>query len=243
MKMLRLISIVLTLALLGAGLASTVQAEPRRGNDRSWSRDSRRGGGGWSQDQRHAHDNNWVMDRRYHHDRFYPRRGYRLHELPRGYRVFRRHHERYFFSDGIWYRPGYGGFFVVTPPIGLTVSLLPPYYTTIWADGVPYYYANDVYYRWLPTEQTYVVSAPPPAKDVVEDSNIPKDLYIYPMKGQSTTQQQTDRYQCYRWAVKQTGFDPTQPGGNVPAAQNTTKRSDYQRAMKACLEGRGYSVQ
>jgi len=125
----------------------------------------------------------------------------------------------------------------------MTLSLLPPYYTTIWVNGIPYYYADDVYYRWLPDQRTYIVSSPPPANEVVEDANIPKNLYVYPKQGQSAQQQDTDRYECYRWAVQQTGFDPTQPGGNVSANQNTSKREEYQRAMKACLEGRGYSVQ
>jgi hypothetical protein len=42
--------------------------------------------------------------------------------------------------------------------------------------------------------------------------------------------------------VDQTGFDPTLNGGGVPSEQATTKRSDYQRAMSACLEARDYTV-
>jgi hypothetical protein len=183
------------------------------------------------------------MDRRYNHNRYYPRSGYRVRELPRGYRVFTHHRERYYFDDGIWYRPGFNGFYVSTPPIGLTLSLLPPYYTTIWANGVPYYYADGVYYRWQPDQRTYMVSAPPPDKEVVEDTVLPKSLYIYPKKGQSVAQQDDDRYECHRWAVEQTSFDPTQPSGSVPADQNVAKRGEYQRAMKACLEARDYSVQ
>ena len=34
---------------------------------------------------------------------------------------------------------------------------------------------------------------------------------IYPAKGQSQTQQDKDRYECHTWAVKQTGFDPSNP--------------------------------
>ena len=33
-------------------------------------------------------------------------------------------------------------------------------------------------------------------------------LYAYPMQGQSAVQLDRDRYECYRWAMKQTGFDP-----------------------------------
>src|ERR1700741_1314366 len=36
-------------------------------------------------------------------------------------------------------------------------------------------------------------------------------LYIYPSRGQSPQQQQTDRGQCYTWAVQQSGFDPANP--------------------------------
>ncbi len=33
-------------------------------------------------------------------------------------------------------------------------------------------------------------------------------LYFYPERGQSAEQQDRDRYECYRWAVHQTGTDP-----------------------------------
>jgi hypothetical protein len=36
-----------------------------------------------------------------------------------------------------------------------------------------------------------------------------QDIYIYPAKGQSQSQQDRDRYECHSWAVKQTGFDPS----------------------------------
>lgn len=39
----------------------------------------------------------------------------------------------------------------------------------------------------------------------------PTQVYFYPAAGQSTEQQDRDRYECYVWAVKQTGFDPGQP--------------------------------
>lgn len=35
-----------------------------------------------------------------------------------------------------------------------------------------------------------------------------KQLYIYPNKGQHEEQQAKDRYECYQWAVKNTGVDP-----------------------------------
>ncbi len=33
-------------------------------------------------------------------------------------------------------------------------------------------------------------------------------LYFYPQRQQSAEQQDRDRYECYRWAVRQTGVDP-----------------------------------
>lgn len=36
-------------------------------------------------------------------------------------------------------------------------------------------------------------------------------VYFYPKQGQSPEQQDRDRYECYLWAVKQTGFDPSRP--------------------------------
>jgi outer membrane lipoprotein SlyB len=35
-------------------------------------------------------------------------------------------------------------------------------------------------------------------------------VYFYPKAGQTTEQQSRDHYECYNWAVQQTGFDPSQ---------------------------------
>lgn len=36
----------------------------------------------------------------------------------------------------------------------------------------------------------------------------PTQFYFYPKAGQTTEQQSRDHYDCYNWAVQQTGFDP-----------------------------------
>lgn len=36
----------------------------------------------------------------------------------------------------------------------------------------------------------------------------PAPMYFYPMRNQSEAQQERDRYECYRWAVHQSGIDP-----------------------------------
>ena len=35
-------------------------------------------------------------------------------------------------------------------------------------------------------------------------------VYFYPQAGQTTEQQSRDHFECYHWAMKQTGFDPSQ---------------------------------
>ena|SRR5271166_3659354 len=43
-------------------------------------------------------------------------------------------------------------------------------------------------------------------------------MFIYPQKNQSQEQQDKDRYECHRWAVQQTGFDPSVPYPSNPYA-------------------------
>jgi len=200
-------------------------------------------GGGWRQHPQEQKRPGYVLDNRHHHNRYYPRPGSGIKVLPRGYRVVPWHGTRYYFTSGSWYISAGGGFVVTTPPVGLLIPFLPSFYTTIWVGSVPYYYAGGVYYAWEPGQQAYRVIDSPPEKEVVEETSLPERLFIYPKQGQSEQQQATDRYQCHSWAKSQTGFDPTQPAGGVAEGMAPQARADYNRAMKACLEARGYSVQ
>jgi hypothetical protein len=47
-----------------------------------------------------------------------------------------------------------------------------------------------------------------PASPAVRPSS---NVYFYPVRGQSAEQQDRDRYECYLWARKQTGYDPSRP--------------------------------
>ena len=194
-----------------------------------------------------------YFDNRYNHGGYYPSRGYVARTLPGGYRPYYWHGGHYYFAGGVWYAPGPAGFVVVGAPIGLAIAVLPPVYTTVWFGGVPYYYANDTYYQWNAPQNSYVVvnappgadqpGTPPPPDAAAPGSGAPNDnTYIYPKNGQSQDQQAADRFECHDWAKNQTGFDPTQPGGGVDPSQNASRRDQYQRAMSACLEARGYSV-
>lgn len=164
--------------------------------------------------------------------------------------------------------------------------------------------------------------APPPSYEEIQLLDAPEprvstEIYFYPKLGQSPQQQDRDRYECYLWAVEQSGFDPSEPplaphqrivvrpaqpegqntvlgalsgaiigaaigsphdtgkgavigsmaGALIGAASDSAqqqeaeamtrrydrlsaqksaaierKAQDYRRAMKACLDGRGYSV-
>jgi uncharacterized protein with beta-barrel porin domain len=52
----------------------------------------------------------------------------------------------------------------------------------------------------------------PPAP--MEQSPPETNVYFYPVRGQSSEQQDRDKYECNTWAVQQSGFDPSLP--NVP---------------------------
>jgi len=130
--------------------------------------------------------------------------------------------------------------------LGLYFATLPYYYSTYYWGGVPYYYADNTYYRWDAGVGQYETVAPP-AEIQNQGGVAPQgpaqaagasDLIAYPKNGQTPEQSGKDKFECYRWAVGQTGFDPTQPGGGTASGN----RSNYLRAQAACLEGRGYSV-
>lgn len=198
-----------------------------------------------------------VLDSRYNHGRYYAPVGTVARTLPGEYRSYYHHGAPYYFSGGVWYAPRGAGFLVVTPPIGLTIAVLPPYYSTVWLGGVPYYYADNVYYTAAPDQSGYMVATPPdgaPPPDGSADPNAPggsyaqaapqspSDLIIYPKQGQSKDQQAADEYECHNWAKGQTGFDPTQANGGLAPGDADRAHNNYDRAMAACLQGRGYQV-
>jgi hypothetical protein len=187
-----------------------------------------------------------VLDARYNHGRYYPAFGASVRVLPDGYRPVYFHGSPFYFSAGVWYGPGPGGFVVVRPPFGVVIPVLPPYYSTVWFGGVPYYYADNVYYTFDPTQNGYQVVPPPEGADqpaaAPGDAAPQMDLIVYPKNGQTADQQAADKYECYNWARGQTGFDPTQPSGGVAGGDPDQARSNYYRADSACLSARGYQV-
>jgi hypothetical protein len=146
---------------------------------------------------------------------------------------------------GVWWpRAGYGRGYPRFLPV------LPAGCAVYWWGGVPYYYYDDVYYTYSGADSGYVVTDPPPVEgDFVEsgadDADQPGegaapppdngDVFVYPSQGQSEEQARTDKEECSKWAVGQTGFDPA-------AAGSTGDPQDYRRAMIACLDARGYTA-
>jgi hypothetical protein len=173
----------------------------------------------------------------------YPARGYSTYAMPRGYYTSYYGGSPYYYHGGSWYRPYGPRYVVVAPPFGIGISVLPPFYSTLWYGGSPYYYADNTYYSYRPERREYVVTEQPQGEpDRVVQNSGSDEVFVYPKEGQSEQQQGTDRYECHRWAVDKTGFDPTRPSGNVGGTEITTKRVDYRRAESACLEARGYTV-
>jgi hypothetical protein len=128
------------------------------------------------------------------------------------------------------YRGWYGGYYY---PWGWSgpgpyFAARPYYYPTYWYGGSPYY-------SWGPA----VVQYRTVARATGGRRPVWSEVIVYPKNGQSEYQHRTDRYECYRWAISQLGYDPTSAGGGTVRRDLT----DYNRAQTACLTARGYSVQ
>jgi hypothetical protein len=175
----------------------------------------------------------FQLDQRYHHDHYYPPRGYAMRGLPGGAFSIAFGGGSYYFHGGVWFRPYGGRYVVIAPPLGILVPVLPPAYVTLWLGGAPTYYANGVYYAPAPG-QGYTVVAPPPGAEAAQPlppAPPPKpapDPIIYPRSGQTPAQTESDRQECNRWAT-------TQPAAVADAEV-------FQRAVAACLDARGYTV-
>jgi len=245
-RMLSMLAVLtITAATLGAG---AVLAEPQ--HDQGSSAHPQNGHPPAQNDSRPPGQQNgphpgYQMDQRYHHDRYYPPRGYVVPHLPHEYHDVHYGNNHYYYGGGAWYRPYGPRYTVVAPPIGLFVGFLPDYYTTLWYGNMPYYYANSVYYTRNWNSPGYVVAEPPAGEPNRVEATVDRageDFFMYPRNGQGTDQQARDRYECHSWAVQQTGFDPSQADGGAASNDAASGRADYLRAISACLDARGYTV-
>ena len=163
-----------------------------------------------------------------------------LSKLPPNHRIVHVRDRDYYYHGGKFYRPSGGVYVVVNAPIGARVKSLPSGYITFGIGSRRYYRVNATYYLWDGPTREYVVVEKPANADEAIDQNTEvtssANIFVYPRQGQSEAQRDQDRYECHRWAKDQTGFDPSLP------EQDATLSSDYNRAISACLEGRGYTV-
>ncbi len=183
--------------------------------------------------QDHGHDHH----RRSYRD--YQPIGHRVSLLPAAYLALTFAGLNYYYNSGAYYQRAGDEYVVVRPPSGIAISVLPAGYRSIYRGRHRYYTANDVFYRWDDFHRNYVVVDAPTSVVATTSTlaNVPEQ-YVYPNQGQNRNQTSRDRYECYLWAVDQTGVEPAQVNG----ANSINDMENYQRANGACLQARGYSV-
>ncbi|WP_426134588.1 DUF6515 family protein [Pseudomonas sp. PWP3-1b2] len=218
---------------------------PRRNDDNPhWQAGNGPGprpGGGFNNG--HPNDNRWPGRPDGHGNGWGPgpqyRPGFIVDRFPdRNYRVPYRGQD-YFYSGGYWYRPQGPRYVVVTPPYGIRVQTLPDYAREVWVGSTLFFVAAGAYYTYESTSQQYVVVQPPAQAPAPAPQSNGYDVVAYPANGQSPAQVQQDGYDCYRWAVQQSGFDPR----TVTYAPDPAVVQTYRQAQGNCLSSRGYQVQ
>jgi predicted lipid-binding transport protein (Tim44 family) len=72
----------------------------------------------------------------------------------------------------------------------------------------------------------------------VAGTAVAQDFMIYPAKGQSQEQMEKDKFECYSWAKKETGFDPMEtPKATEPPPTKQAKNSTAGGAVKGGAGG------
>lgn len=165
--------------------------------------------------------------------------GHRVSYLPTGYLALSFAGLNYYYNSGAYYQRRGHEYAVISPPLGLSISILPAGYRTHRYGRHTYYSVNDVFYGWNDSRRSYVVVDNPDPYSVAGTTTYSQaEQFVYPRQGQNLNQTSRDRYECYLWAVGQTGVEPAQ----INNTQTSNNLGDYQRANGACLEARGYSV-
>ncbi|WP_022979381.1 DUF6515 family protein [Ideonella sp. B508-1] len=175
----------------------------------------------------------WPMhfDDRYHHNLWYPNVGWSVAAAPVGGISVAFGGGNFLFHGGVWFHPVGPRWVVVTPPVGIIAPMLPPAYTTLWVGGLAYYYANGVYYLPDGPAGYRVVEPPTGVASVQPVAPPPKpapDPIVYPRNGQSAAQTEADQRACNQWAMTQ--------------RDAMSDASIFNRAVQACMDGRGYTL-
>ncbi len=80
--------------------------------------------------------------------------------LPHTARVLRWKNRDWYFHEGRFYQPHLDGFILTTPPIGMTIQVLPPGFVKVKLNGQWFYHQHDVYLQWNSDKRHYVVVTP-----------------------------------------------------------------------------------
>jgi hypothetical protein len=65
---------------------------------------------------------------------------------------------------------------------------------------------------------------------IFSGSAFAQDPIVFPAEGQSDEQMEKDKYDCYQWAKKETGFDPMEvPKATAPPPEQEAKRGGVLR--------------
>lgn len=225
MKVLVLFAVLLS----SISLSASTFAASDRGRDSHHARDRHT-----TTTQRHRENHHYQYGRWAHSPAFVrPHYGQIEHRIPSQHIVVRFRNHPYYYHGGLFYDLNRGSYIIVNAPVGALVPSLPLGYLSFGVGPGRYFYFGGTYY--VQSGQQYEVVAPPPqAQQIVNTAQ--QEMIIYPAKGQSQDQLDQDRYQCHVWSVGQTGFDPS---ANDP---DLGLKPEYNRAMGACLEARGYVV-
>ena len=180
-----------------------------------------------------GHGNGWGPGPQY-------RPGYVVDRFPGRHWQVPYRGQSYYFSGGYWYRPQGPRYVVIQPPYGIRVGYLPDYARQVWIGSSLLFLAAGAYYAYQPATQDYIVVQPPTAlpQPMPRPVSNGYDVVAYPANGQSASQMDQDRYDCYRWAVDQSGFDPA----TVTYAPSPGVVQTYRQAQGNCLGSRGYQV-
>lgn len=140
------------------------------------------------------------------------------------------------YAAPVYAAPVYATPVYATPAYGTVYGRLPAGAVSVHIGGGRYWRHGGVYYRpWGPR---WVVVAPPLVVPVARSATVVRaapppapsrpDPVITPRNGQSAEQTEYDRQQCNRWAT------------TLPSAM--AEASVFQRAVEACMDGRGYGM-
>jgi len=220
--------------------------QPRQGyyNDNGNNRNRQAGGNYRPNDhwdgRPDGHGNGWGPGPQY-------RPGHVIDRVPSDYSRVPYRGQDYYYSGGYWYRPDGPRYVVVTPPYGARVRSLPSYSQEVVIGSSLFFLAAGTYYMYQNDTQEYIVTTPPQpvqsggyAQPIAQPigQGSPYDPVAYPANGQTPEQIEQDRYDCYRWSVEQSSFDPANPGYQPAPAMIQV----YRRSMVACLMDRGYAI-